>query len=127
MNSDLTQNATEINQQDPLDLISAGETTKSHSKDHLAEQEAKHKFSDGERGEKFRRHVHRVVLSGIYVVAICILAMIIVRAWHFISPDCGKWLDDKECHDLERIIFSGAIVSLAGSYFKRYNLLDKRN
>lgn len=119
--------ATPSNTSDPLNLINSRASSSSQASDvSLAEQEVTHKFTYGERGEKFRRHIHFVVLTGIYVVAALLLTMIIVRAWHFTSPEKWKWLNENQCNDLERILFSGVIVSLAGSYFKRYNLLDKK-
>jgi hypothetical protein len=94
--------------------------------DNLANQELDHIIRDGERGEKFRSHIHRIVLIGIYVTAFLLMIMFIIRVWHFVVPEPWKWLSVEQTHDLERIIFSGVIVSLAGSYFKRYNLLENK-
>lgn len=119
------------NQKNELDVISdfaqqqQNHQLNSQSKE-LAEQERKHIINDGERGEKFRKHIYYLVLAGIYVVSICLMIMIVIRAYHFVVPEHWKWLDEKHTHDLERIIFSGVIVSLAGSYFKRYNVLEKK-
>ena len=119
----------EQSNQDQINVISAfaNETKSITQRDNdLAKQELNHKFKDGERGEKFRKHLYYLVLTGIYVVAICLMVMIIIRVWHFVVPDCWKWLDEEHTHDLERIIFSGVIVSLAGSYFKRYSVIEKQ-
>lgn len=74
----------------------------STSNERLAKQEFEHMFRDGA----------------------IIIALILVRAWHFASPLCWRWLDEKDNHNIERVVFSGIILSLASKYFKRYKFFE---
>src|SRR3954464_11376388 len=90
--------------------------------DQLAKLEAKTKFKDAERGEEYRTHIHIIVVAAIYLIALLMIAFVIVRAWHLVMPEKYRWLGDGENHNIERIIFSGIIFSLATKYFKRYKI-----
>lgn len=94
------------------------------SKD-LAKQEGEHKFKDGARGESVRTHVHCLVIIGMYVIALCFFAMILVRTWDFLASPTYKWLTEVQDHDIERVLFSGIILSMATKYFTKYKVFDK--
>ena len=94
----------------------------------LAEQELRHKFRDGERGEKYKKHFHNLMVMAIYSIGSLLILIIIVRVWHLIAPE-GKqwgyywvWLSERQQDDLERLIFSGIILGFATRYFKYYKI-----
>lgn len=99
-------------------------TTFNLKPDKRAEQEVQFWLNDGERGDKFKHTIFQIVRIGLWVVGIIMLAIIIVLAWHFLTPKCWRWLSPDELHNLERILFSSVILSLAGKYFKKYGIVD---
>lgn len=92
--------------------------------DELAKKEKDYLLNDGERGEAYRKHIHNIVITGMWVIGISMIALILVRMWHFAAPECWRWLNDKDTHNIERVVFSGIILSLATKYFKRYKLFE---
>jgi hypothetical protein len=91
----------------------------------LAEAEAKAKFDDFQRGVSYKKHFHRVVTAGIYVLGAIILCFIIIRAWHLVSPECSRWLTDSQLHTIDTVLFSSIIFSLASRYFSYYKLFKQ--
>jgi hypothetical protein len=91
----------------------------------LAKQENELKFKDGARGESVRTHVHCIMILGMYVISICLFSMILIRTWDFLSPCYLKWLSETQDHDIERVLFSGIILSMATKYFTKYKVFDK--
>lgn len=91
----------------------------------LAESEQEWLLNDGRRGEAFRKHIHNIVVACIYVIGIIMIGLVLIRFYHFIAPPGGRWLNDHDLHNIERIIFSGIIASLAAKYFKKYRVLDE--
>lgn len=94
-------------------------------RDQLANQELERQFKEGIRGEDYRIHIHRLVCIGMYVIGAIIILMILIRAFHFLSPERWHWLTDKENQDIERIIFGTVFISVIGKYFKKYNLVEE--
>lgn len=93
-------------------------------RDQLAQQELQHQFREGVRGEDYRIHIHRMVCWGLYIIGGIIICMIIIRAFHFLTPVSWHWLTDKENQDIERIIFGTVFLSVVGKYFKKYNIIE---
>jgi hypothetical protein len=93
--------------------------------DNLAEAEKrKYALNDGKRGEAYRKHIHWIVIGGMYALGFVMISLMVVFALHLVLPEDRRWLNEKDCHNVERILFSGVIVSLASKYFKRYNVID---
>lgn len=133
MNEPISQTSSTLQQTsrkvdtDALNLIGElqGQKTTSSYSAKLAEKEEEYKFKDGERGEKYRIHIHLIVVAGMYVIGFIMIALILVRSFHFVSPLVWRWLDEKDLHNIERIVFSGIILSLATKYFKKYKIMDE--
>ncbi len=50
---------------------------------------------------------------------------IVVWSWHQLTPLNWKWLDEKEIHNLERILFASALISVGGKYLGKFKLMEK--
>jgi hypothetical protein len=109
-----------------FELIKEASRETISSNEKLAGQELQQAFNDAQRGEAYRKHIHFIVMLGIYVVGFIMLSLILIRAWHFAAPDNWKWLTETQTHNIERVIFSGIIFSLAGKYFGKYNILGRK-
>jgi hypothetical protein len=94
------------------------------TEDSLAQEEINSKYKDQQRGEQYRGHIHTMVIIGIYVIGAILIIMILIRSYHYLVPKCWKWLNPEQTNDIERIIFSGIILSLSGQYFKKYKVID---
>jgi hypothetical protein len=90
----------------------------------LAEQEKEYIFTDKQRGEGYKKHIYRIVVTFMYAFGLGFLILFLIRAFDFAAPECWRWLSKEQDHDIERILFSGAIISLASKYFKKYHLVD---
>lgn len=113
---------------DEIDKISEFTTSASTSKSSdvsLAEQEQKSFLNDGKRGEAYKKHIHNIVIVGMYVVGFSLVILFLIWAWHLVAPCEWRWLDQSETQGIERILFSGVIISLAGRYFSKFNILGK--
>lgn len=93
----------------------------------LANQENDHKFKDGERGDKLRTHIHIVITVGIYIVGLVLLSLIVVWAIHLIIPEECRWLPLYEINNIEHLIFSSIVVTLATKYFTKYDVLGGKH
>ncbi|HEY9256535.1 hypothetical protein [Chitinophaga sp.] len=114
--------------EEQLNIISRSDSalnTPDNLRDRLANQELQHQFREGVRGEDYRIHIHRFVCIGMYAIGAIIILMILIRAFHFLSPERWHWLTDKENQDIERIIFGTVFISVVGKYFKKYNIIDE--
>jgi hypothetical protein len=94
------------------------------SSDGNISKEEKKLFGDEKRGEIFKTNIHIIVIFFMYFIALSFACMIFVRSWDFIVADKYHWLTEREDHDLERLIFSGIIVSFATKYFKKFNIIE---
>jgi len=111
-----------------LDILAAAAENSSDTDaqdDELAKKEKKKLFDDFDRGESYKTTIHRIVIIFMYIIAACFAVMVIIRAYDFVAPDCWRWLSERQDHDLERIVFSGIIISVATKYFKKYNIVEK--
>lgn len=119
----MTESNNELNQ---LDKIGQSENLIQDSKsDRFSQLESENLFNDSKRGEQYRKHIYWIVSKGLYVGGFIIVCLILIWAFHIMSPLCWRWLDPSEIHTIERIIFSGVILSLASGYFKKFNIIQK--
>lgn len=91
--------------------------------DGLAQQELADKYNHHKRAEAYRMHIHYIAIAGIYLVTSVVFAMILIRTYHFLIPESYRWLSEVQLRDLERIIFSGLILSLTTKYFKGFRII----
>ncbi|ATL49433.1 hypothetical protein COR50_20885 [Chitinophaga caeni] len=111
-----------------LDIINENDANYAMHRTNLdqkkALQEERALLNDGRRGEAYRRHIHNIVCIALYIVGLIIICMILIRAFHFLAPEKWHWLNAEENQQIERIIFGSVIFSLAGRYFKKFNIID---
>jgi len=81
---------------------------------------------DGRHSMKFAALFFHIARCTIVVIAISLLYFLAVWIWHISTPEKWHWLDEKGVAVIERILYSSAIVSLAGRYFSKYNLFGDR-
>jgi len=90
--------------------------------DKLAEQEKQNLFNKAKNEGKFDTHIHNIVIAFLYSVGFVMISLIVIRGIHFVAPIRWRWLTNDDCHQVERIIFSGAIVTVIGKLSSRYKL-----
>lgn len=83
---------------------------------------------DGKHGIELSRHLFYVARVSIWAFYIFFLVLLTVWFVHLITPkNCPlHWLGDAELLAIERILYASTLVSLAGKYFSKFNLLDKK-
>lgn len=97
------------------------------TEDELAELEKRRIIGDNKRGEKYRIHVYIIVVVGMYLVGACILFAIVCKALHLMLPTNYQWLCEEQKSEIDRILFGSIFLTLAGNYFKQFNLLGKQS
>ncbi len=93
--------------------------------DSLARQENQRLLNDGKRGEEYRKHIHLIVVVGMYTIGFIMVVLTLIRAYHFAAPIYWRWLSEEDSHGIERIIFSGIILSFATKYFKKFKVVEE--
>lgn len=91
----------------------------------LAQNEKKEKFDDHKRAQSYKKHLHNIVICGIYAIGLIVVSLILIRAWHLATPEKLKWLSDGQLHSIDAVLFSSIIFSLASKYFSYYKLFDR--
>lgn len=56
----------------------------------------------------------------IIIVVVVVAFAILTLAWHTLAPDNLGWLDEGELQQIKDFMLSGALVSLAVGFMKRY-------
>lgn len=82
---------------------------------------------NGEHGLRLDRTIFYVARVAIWLAGLIIAAFGIVWATHIVLDDEHRWLSQPELQGLERILFSGILVSLAGKYFGKFKGLTGTN
>ncbi len=85
---------------------------------------AKDEEGDFNRGQSYKAHIHYIFIGFMYIIAFVFVIMLLIRAYDFVAPDNWRWLSEREDHDLERIVFSGIILSFASKYLKKYKIVE---
>lgn len=83
------------------------------------------KEQDGENGLKLDNLFFKIACRIINVLSFLFIILVAIWFWHLISPSCWRWLTHSEVQAIERILFASTLISLAGKYFSKYNLLNK--
>lgn len=82
---------------------------------------------ENEHGLAFKNVLFNIAKASMYILSALFFTLLIIWFLHQILPLCWLWLDKERAHSLERILFASTLVSVAGKYFSKYNLLDKKN
>jgi len=61
------------------------------------------------REEGVQSHLHRVIVIGIYIVAITAGAMFLAFVWHMVTPVSWAFLDADQLTSIKQVLFSGSI------------------
>lgn len=93
---------------------------KSNSK--MAEAEEDNLFKSAANVGKFNDHLHKVVVVFLWVLSILLFSLLIIRVFHFVAPCSWRWLSEADCNSIERILFSGAILTIITKISGRYKL-----
>jgi hypothetical protein len=93
--------------------------------DSLATQEKEYITNDAKRKEGFKGHLHILIIAAMYFAAFLVLCLFAIRFWHFAVPERYCWLDKDHLHDIERIVFSSALLTALSFYFKNVFKMEK--
>ena len=70
------------------------------------------------REESAQTHLHRIVVVGLYVVAICAALMFLALVYHYVSP--YPFLSAAQLSDLKQLLFSGSLGAGVAQLSKKY-------
>lgn len=70
------------------------------------------------REESAQTHLHRIVVWGLYLVAICAALMFLALVYHYISP--RPFLSAAQLSDLKQLLFSGSLGAGVSQLSKKY-------
>jgi len=123
---------------------SAGQTeeeaTSSSSPNDLAVQEARvmsggmsfeelqadAKKSEHSRNEKFKDHLEKIVLWGLYVTAFGTGTFAIIWGLHVILPEKWHWLDHTQLESMQNLLTGGVLAGLVGDHFRKRGNSDTK-
>ena len=72
-----------------------------------------------EKNERSKnKHKHYVFIISVYIIWGMAIAIVVLRAYHYISPICWRWLDVDQLQALDKLLFSGAVGTILGRYGK---------
>jgi hypothetical protein len=83
----------------------------------LSSREQVNKFNRLLRDDGVDGHLNKIVVCGVWIVALAALAMFLAVVAHKLKP--GFWLDDDQISDLQSFLFSGGIGAALASGGKR--------
>ncbi len=61
-------------------------------------------------------HTHKLTILSIWVLGISGLILLLIRVFHFLTPQSWQWLTDIQIQTLDKMLFSGTIGSILGKY-----------
>ena len=67
---------------------------------------------------KKSRHVHIIGIVSIWAMFIIAAVVLIIRAAHFILPECACWLNAEKLQNIDKFLFSGAFGGILARYAK---------
>lgn len=70
------------------------------------------------RQEGVRNTFHRIVISTMYIIALSVVFIFIVRIWHMGVGTTSSlaWLSDQSLREIDKFLLSGAIGGLVSNY-----------
>lgn len=120
---------TNQSQQESFEKIILTSSTEDASVDYdkkLGEGEKKDKFDDHKRATSYKKHLHGIVVIGMYAIGIILIGLVLIRSWHLATPPRLQWLDQSQLHTIDAVLFSSVIFSLASRYFSYYKLFQTK-
>ena len=66
--------------------------------------------------ENKKWHVHWILIASLWAMFTIVAAVLIIRAAHFIIPDCWCWLDAEKLQNIDKFLFSGAFGGILAKY-----------
>ncbi|MBT1689237.1 hypothetical protein [Dawidia soli] len=105
-----------------IDLEKVGEklATDVVAHDDVTNLEVRKKFSDNKRDEEIKNTLHVTFKSFIYVAAVTLMCIFLVRMLHLALPEQCFWLTPDQIQGIDKIFFSSAIGGFIASYFNKY-------
>lgn len=102
-----------------FDIIS--EVDDSLPKPNLISAEAKDEMaeyakSDAKRANREKNTFHYIKLIAIYVIAIAVGAIFLIRVAHFVLPTNCQWITNTNLQAIDKYFFSGAIGGALAKY-----------
>ena len=96
----------------------------------LAQEEEKnwgkeHENIIGRQRLRLEKVLFKIALITIILLALLLLILIIVWFYHLVTPECIHWLDGKRLQLVERVLFASTLLSVAGKYFSKFNILER--
>ena len=67
---------------------------------------------------KKKWHIHKILVLSIWAMFIIAGIVLIIRALHFIMPDCWCWLNAEKLQNIDKFLFSGAFGGILAKYAK---------
>ncbi|AXG74040.1 hypothetical protein DVK85_07185 [Flavobacterium arcticum] len=104
--------------------------TENNNNDNLAIKEEKNWGKergelDGKHGVILEKALFRIAVFFIYLLSILFCLLLLIWFYHLVTPKCYKWLGHESVQSIERILFASTLLSLAGKYFSKYEILKR--
>ena len=74
-----------------------------------------------EENELFKseqKHIHWIFIGGLWVISVAAALIMLIRAAHFVIPDCWRWLDAENLQNIDKFLFSGLFGAFLALYAK---------
>ena len=95
--------------------LSSGESVELSSQDSaLADLENKALESEFNRNEVLRKVCFVCICVSIPIIAVVLLAIILVVAWHYLVPAELAWLNEEQLRPVRSFLFSGSVLGTVG-------------
>ena len=88
----------------------------------LKSQKTKNEIDRILRESAVQTHLHRIVVIGLYVLALSALLMFLTIIYHLLSP--YPFLSPERITDIKQLLFSGAVGAAASGLAKKYLGID---
>ena len=83
------------------------------------EEDALDLTPDQQRDDHKKQVWHTIFIWGLWIFAVCLGIMFVVRILHIILPARFCWLTDAQISSLNEIVFSGLVGTLLGKQMKQ--------
>ena len=67
---------------------------------------------------KKKWHIHTILIISIWAMFIIVGVVFIIRAVHFVLPECLCWLNAEKLQNIDKFLFSGAFGGILLKYAK---------
>lgn len=97
----------------------------SYTQDEVNSFEAERKGQTHGQSIKLSNTIFCILRIFVWIMFLIFSSTLIVWTWHQLAPCCWKWLSDDAVHNLERILFASALISVGGKYLGKFKLMEK--